>query len=387
MLAATDANQERAEFAVSGRPTADDDLVACPALSFGPAVGSAGAIGRIEPFRSDALKRQPASGLQNRIASGFQMLDKANSARVRGAMILQQGLKPCLAIGKRSWSQVGFRLRPRQSLLRMSAAKDDEIVGVRDDVCAASRKAPMLQETVYVNNGEQRAHHATLRRAALAVRAAAHAPRPVAIPLFDRCLQPQLDQPQHMPVNDASGHRFEEVRMRNRVEIFRQISVNHVGVARCVSLTASTALRRGPLTRPSGGSLAGPCGAKKKRTREIAVKSSRTRLYALGGYAGGYAPGLYRGRDSLTSLREAACWNGVWNTDDPWEGDVPNDLKIRLESLREAEATRLQRLLALKRMGASLEYDDGRKLDELLEEAKTAIRNLDQSINELGKAS
>ena len=71
----------------------------------------------------------------------------------------------------------------------------------------------------------------------------------------------------------------------------------------------------------------------------------------------------------------------------PWEGDVPNDLKIRLESLREAEATRLQRLLALKRMGASLEYDDGRKLDDLLEEAKTAIRNLDQSINELGKAS
>src|SRR5580704_11223276 len=38
----------------------------------------------------------------------------------------------------------------------------------------------------------------------------------------------------------------------------------------------------------------------------------------------------------------------------PWEGDVANDLKIRLESLREAEATRLQRLLALKRMGASL---------------------------------
>ena len=71
----------------------------------------------------------------------------------------------------------------------------------------------------------------------------------------------------------------------------------------------------------------------------------------------------------------------------PWEGDVPKDLKIRLESLREAETTRLQRLLALKRMGASLEYDDGRKLDDLLEEAKTAIRNLDQSINELGKAS
>ena len=56
---------------------------------------------------------------------------------------------------------------------------------------------------------------------------------------------------------------------------------------------------------------------------------------------------------------------------------MAKDLKIRLESLREAETTRLQRLLALKRMGASLEYDDGRKLDDLLEEAKIAIRNLD----------
>jgi hypothetical protein len=42
---------------------------------------------------------------------------------------------------------------------------------------------------------------------------------------------------------------------------------------------------------------------------------------------------------------------------------------------------------AIDLLGASLEYDDGRKLDDLLEEAKTAIRNLDQSINELGKAS
>src|ERR1700731_2334713 len=106
MLAAMDANQERAESAVGGRPTAADDLVACPAPGFGPAVGSAGAIGRIEPFRNNALKRQPASGLQNRIASRFQMLDKANPGR--RAMVRQQGLKPCLAIGKRSWSQVGL---------------------------------------------------------------------------------------------------------------------------------------------------------------------------------------------------------------------------------------------------------------------------------------
>ena len=47
---------------------------------------------------------------------------------------------------------------------------------------------------------------------------AAHAPRPVAVPLLDRSLQPHLDQMQHMPVDDAPGHRFEEVRMRDRVE-------------------------------------------------------------------------------------------------------------------------------------------------------------------------
>src|SRR5512137_2356376 len=34
-----------------------------------------------------------------------------------------------------------------------------------------------------------------------------------------------------MPVYDASGHRFEEVRMRDRVEVFRQIGVYDVGVA------------------------------------------------------------------------------------------------------------------------------------------------------------
>ena len=75
------------------------------------------------------------------------------------------------------------------------------------------------------------------------------------------------------------------------------------------------------------------------------------------------------------------------DTGDPGRAMWQTISRFRLESLREAETTRLQRLLALKRMGASLEYDDGRKLDDLLEEAKTAIRNLDQSINELGKAS
>ena len=58
----------------------------------------------------------------------------------------------------------------------------------------------MLQETVYVNDGEQRAHDATLRRAAFAAPAAAHAPRPGAIPLFDRCLLPRWTRRVHVSI-------------------------------------------------------------------------------------------------------------------------------------------------------------------------------------------
>ncbi len=100
---------------------------------------------------------------------------------------------------------------------------------------AASGETPMLQEAVHVDVGEQGARDPALRRAALAVLAAAHAPRPVAVPFLDRRFKPHpraLDPgAQRMPVDDAAGHRFEEVRVRNRVEIFRQIGVYHVGVA------------------------------------------------------------------------------------------------------------------------------------------------------------
>ena len=73
----------------------------------------------------------------------------------------------------------------------------------------------------------------------------AHAPRPDAIPLLDRRGQPELDQPQYVPVDDAAGHRSEEVHVRNRVEVLRQVGVDDGQISRCVSLTASIALRRG----------------------------------------------------------------------------------------------------------------------------------------------
>ena len=96
---------------------------------------------------------------------------------------------------------------------------------------AASGQPPMLQEPVHVDVGEQRTCDAALRRAARVALAATHAPGPVPVPFLDRRLQPQLDQPQHVPIHDTAGHRFEEVGVRNRIEVLGQIGINHVGIA------------------------------------------------------------------------------------------------------------------------------------------------------------
>jgi hypothetical protein len=79
---------------------------------------------------------------------------------------------------------------------------------VRTECFTPTAETPMLQEPIHVDDGEQRTDDTALWRAPLVALTAAHAPFPVAIPLLDWCLQPQLDQPQHIPVNDASGHRF-----------------------------------------------------------------------------------------------------------------------------------------------------------------------------------
>src|SRR5205823_7292242 len=43
----------------------------------------------------------------------------------------------------------------------------------------------------------------------------------IAVRLLDRRLQPHPDQPQDVPIDDASRHRFEKLRMRDRVEVLR----------------------------------------------------------------------------------------------------------------------------------------------------------------------
>src|SRR5512144_874530 len=72
-------------------------------------------------------------------------------------------------------------------------------------------------------------HDPALRRAAAL--ASRHAPPPVVVALFDRRRQPQLDQPQHVPVDNAACHRPHQLAMRDRVEVLGQIGVHHIGVA------------------------------------------------------------------------------------------------------------------------------------------------------------
>src|SRR4029077_19441349 len=102
-------------------------------------------------------------------------------------------------------------LRPRQSLRRMSAAENDEVVSIRDDVCTerfpTSGQPAALQEPVHVDVGKHRARDPALRRAARVALATSDAPGPVAIiPFLDWRFQPQLDQPQHVPVHDAASY-------------------------------------------------------------------------------------------------------------------------------------------------------------------------------------
>src|SRR6202162_2574673 len=103
------------------------------------------------------------------------------------------------------------RLRPCQGLGRTSATEDDEVIGIRDDACPkrlpAPGQPPILQEPIHVDVGEQWAHDAALWRAARVAFATTDAPGPVAIiPLLDRRFQPQLDQPEHVPVHNATSY-------------------------------------------------------------------------------------------------------------------------------------------------------------------------------------
>jgi site-specific DNA recombinase len=76
-------------------------------------------------------------------------------------------------------------------------------------------RPPPASESYLLRSGRD---DAALRRAPLAALAARQSRPPVVIPLFHRRLQPPLDQPQHLPVDDAPGHRLHQLPVRDAVE-------------------------------------------------------------------------------------------------------------------------------------------------------------------------
>jgi hypothetical protein len=108
-----------------------------------------------------------------------------------------------------------YQPRPRQCLIRKSAAEDDEVVGIGDDMSSvgftSSSAPPVLEEAVHVDVGEQRADHPAVRSAIPDSLSTCHAQFPVGISLLDRRSESQLDQPEHVPVDDALRHRPHQI--------------------------------------------------------------------------------------------------------------------------------------------------------------------------------
>lgn len=95
MIAAVDADEKGAEFAVGFRVGANHHLMTCPAFGFGPFLCATGLIGRIVLFRNDAFERQLAGRPQYSITAGLEMLDETEPRIV--AAVRQELLQPVLA--------------------------------------------------------------------------------------------------------------------------------------------------------------------------------------------------------------------------------------------------------------------------------------------------
>jgi site-specific DNA recombinase len=72
--------------------------------------------------------------------------------------------------------------------------------------------------------------HPALRCTSGRLLAATPPPMPPLVGLFNRRLQPHPQQMQHLPIADAPCHARDQRRVRNRIEIFRQIGVYYLSV-------------------------------------------------------------------------------------------------------------------------------------------------------------
>ena len=98
-------------------------------------------------------------------------------------------------------------------LVRVTAAENDEVVRVVDDVrvpgLVPARPTPVFQEAVHVEVGDQRTDDAALRYAQFVGPSSLHPLLTILPGRFDRCAEPLLEQPQHVGIDNAARHRLQ----------------------------------------------------------------------------------------------------------------------------------------------------------------------------------
>jgi len=111
-------------------------------------------------------------------------------------------------------------------LLGRATAADHEIIGIIDDVSAktllVTQRLPAQDEPTHVEVGEQGRDRCPLRAAPVLVLVSGRSLVMSAfVDLFHRRFQPPLDQLEYVPIAAASGDRFQEFAVRDRVEVTR----------------------------------------------------------------------------------------------------------------------------------------------------------------------
>src|ERR1700729_2801646 len=106
MTVAMHARHQRSEFAISGFPAPQHDLLSGAGFGLGPVFGAARTIGRAEFLRDDTFQPQLRGGLQNAIAVVLEMLDIADRSGFALWQRLQQLFQLLLALAERQRAKI-----------------------------------------------------------------------------------------------------------------------------------------------------------------------------------------------------------------------------------------------------------------------------------------
>ena len=120
---------------------------------------------------------------------------------------------------------------------RRLLAKDDDVIGVVDDVrlepLGMPQHLPAHYEATHVQVAQQRRHRRPLRGPLpLPTRPVRAAGAASPVVFLDRHLQPRLHPSQHPPVTYPAGDAVEQFGVRSLAEVVRQIRVHSLAVAR-----------------------------------------------------------------------------------------------------------------------------------------------------------